>query len=317
MEPSPTIRLLLLALLPVVGLAVYLEGQDYDPALIQFAASDASVAAETAFLPEKIGDFTRAGALRRFTEENLYEYVNGHAEYFISAGFEGLAVGEYFLPGADPSAPGVIVDIYDMGKGVHAFGVYADEVGGAAVKVAVGEMGARTPQGLSFVKGKYFVKIAAFEESVPVETMAARIDELIGTSPSTAGEFSRFPDAGEVKATRFIKESYRGMDFAGDVVERTYDIDGKTVHLSLSGGDAAAMEALVDSYLAFFEDSGVEYRIVEKESGKLYRVIDPYEGDWHLVPGTDAVFGIYGDIDEGMLDRILRGIESAEEGRAE
>lgn len=317
MKPSPTIRLLLLALLPLVGLAVYLEGQDYDPSLIRFAAPDESVAAETAFLPEKIGDFTRAGALRFFTEENLYEYVNGHAEYFISAGFEGLAVGEYALPGADPSAPGVIVDIYDMGEGIQAFGVYADEVGRTAAKVAVGEMGAMTPQGLSFVKGKYFVKIAAFEESAPVETMAVRIDELIESSSSTAGAFSRFPDAGEVKATRFVKESYRGMDFAGDVAERTYDIDGKTISLSLASGDAAAMEALVESYLAFFRESGVEHRMVEREGRRLYRVSDPYEGDWYLVPGTEAVFGIYGEIDDSTLDLILGAMDSAEEGVTE
>ena len=52
---------------------------------------------------------------------------------------------------------------------------------------------------------------------------------------------------------------------------------------------------------------------MEKASRQLYRVRDPYEGDWYLVPGTEAVFGIYGEIDESALDLILAGIDEAEE----
>ena len=72
-----------------------MEGQTYDPALIQFQSSLSQTDPALSFFPDKITEFSRIGQIRTFTKENLYEYVNGHAEYFISAGFSRLSVGEY------------------------------------------------------------------------------------------------------------------------------------------------------------------------------------------------------------------------------
>ena len=39
--------------------------------------------------------FTMSEPAREFDADSLYEYINGHAEYYLGAGFEGLSVGEY------------------------------------------------------------------------------------------------------------------------------------------------------------------------------------------------------------------------------
>ncbi len=311
MASSRLNRLVLLALLPLIALLVYIEGQTYDPALIRFTSSDISTGAETALFPRKINGFNRSGAVRTYSKENLYEYVNGHAEYFLSAGFIRLAVGEYIRTGTEPDQPDIIVDIYDMGKGIQAFGVLSDELGDTASAVKVGLMGAETAQGLSFASGKYYVKITSFQDTMPVDTFARIIDQMIGSSPTALTEFSRLPDIKGVVTTRFVKEAYRGLGFANNVIEREYSIQGKTVQLSLVTGSDTDINKLLSSYLTFFKESETPYVRIGKDGQVLYKVMDPYEGDWFLIPFPDSLFGIYGEVDAGVLDQLLSSMTRA------
>jgi hypothetical protein len=303
-------RFILLALLPVIAFALYLEGQSYDPALISFTLSDISTGREAAFFPREVGGFNKSGQVRLYTKENLHEYINGHAEYFISAGFIGLAVGEYILAGTEPAQSDIVVDIYDMGKGIHAFGVLTDEIGDNPATLNLGMMGAKTAQGISFISGKYYVRIASFQDTLPIDEFAQRINEMIGSSKENFTVFSRLPDLGEVVTTRFVKEAYRGLSFANNVVEREYRLDGKTIQVSLFTGSEAEMKKLISSYLAFFKDSETPYKQKSKNGHEMYRVMDQYEGDWYLLHFSDSVFGIYGEVDDALLDRIISNIMS-------
>lgn len=305
MTRSTLYRLVLLGLLPVIALVLYIEGQTYNPALIRFSPSDAGLGREAAFFPDKIGEFNRLGQVRLFSKDNLYEYVDGHAEYFLSAGFIGLAVGEYIRSGAEGAEPEVVADVYDMGKNIQAFGVFANEVGDDAAIVRVGMMGAKTAQGISFVDGKYFVKITTFREGGPVEMFADRIDEAIGPAAGEITLFSRLPAVGEILETRFVKEAYRGLAFATNVIERSYRVGEETFQVSLVSGNEADMKKLLNSYLAFFRDADIPHTTIDKGGQQFYQVMDPYEGNWYLIPGQGTLYGIYGTTDEKILDRLL------------
>jgi hypothetical protein len=120
MALSYAYRVLLAGFLPAIAIFLYIEGQDYDPALIRFDQIHSDKAQLTRLLPEKIEGYSLLGNVRLYTRDNLYEYVNGHAEYFISAGFISLAVGEYNATTVSSTEPDVIIDIYDMGKSIQA-----------------------------------------------------------------------------------------------------------------------------------------------------------------------------------------------------
>ena len=49
---------------------------------------------------QDIAGIRKLGKDYRYTKENLYEHVTSHAEYFISAGFQGLTVTEYIAEGS-------------------------------------------------------------------------------------------------------------------------------------------------------------------------------------------------------------------------
>lgn len=307
-------RIILLLLLPVIALAVYLEGQSYDPALINFTSEDVRPAAAAGLFPRQVNGLARSGQVRVFTRDNLYEYVNGHAEYFISAGFQSLAVGEYRKEGSDSGQPEVVVDLYDMGKGIHAFGVFTEEVGDNPDAVNVGMMGAKTAQGISFINGKYYIRINTFQETAPIDALAREIDRQIGPSSEEITVFSRLPVLGETVSTRFIKEGYRGLDFANNVVEREYLVDGKNIYVSLVTGTDTEMNERVSSYLAFFNDSDTPYEEMRYKGAVVYKVSDPYEGVWYLVLRSGELFGIYGEVDGPLLDQVLMLISAQDTG---
>jgi hypothetical protein len=262
------------------------------------------------FFPSKIGLFTRINQLRRYTKENLYEYVNGHAEYFISAGFEMLAVGDYRLSGDEDEETDAVVDIYDMGKSIQAFSILADESRGKTDKISTGAEGFRTQQGISFVKGQYYVRISSFNEKVSLDTFAEQIDALIGTGPDASPEFARLPHLGEVLQTRYVREAYRGLDFVNNVIEREYRIGGENIQVFLFTGQKNEVRKLVRSFMKFFSQSEIQYDTIVKMGITIYEVNDPYEGDWLLIPLSDAIIGIYGHIDDITLNRFLDDFNS-------
>ncbi len=304
-------RILLLALLPVTAVLLYIEGQRYDPALIQFSPSEYGSGGEASFFPTEVDGYRQSGRLRRYNRENLYEYVNGHAEYFISAGFAGLTVGEYVREGGDPAQPDLVVDIYDMEKGIQAFGIFADEGGERAENLDAGHMGFKTDQVAGFINGRYYVKINRFNAQAPLEQMAREIDGNMGDGPDALSLFTRLPDLGEAVTTRFIKEAYRGLDFASNVIEREYRLQDKTFQVALLASDADASAKQLAAFRRFFERSDIPYIAIDQAGRTVYQVRDPYEGDWYLIPLPDTLLGVFGEVDEAVAATLIRDEKGA------
>jgi hypothetical protein len=307
MGASLSLRFLLLGLLPAIALLLYVEGQQYDPALIRFQSSPASAEGINDFFPDEIAEFKRSGRIRSFTKDNLYEYVNGHAEYFISSGFTSLSVGEYSLQHSTNGEPDVVIDIYDMGTSIQAFGILSDESGGQLSEISNGLSGFKTPLGLSFTKGQYFIKVSAYNENVSLDKITGSIERRIVAGSDPFPEFSHLPDIGEVVTTRFIKEDYRGLDFVKNVIEREYRVDGENIQIFVVTVEKREIYGLVTSFINYFRDSEIEFRELEMKGTKIYRIEDPYEGKWVLVPLKDKLFGIFGSFNDAMIDSIITG----------
>lgn len=309
-------RLLLLLLLPAIAAILYVRGQQYDPGLIDFKQTAGT--AEKAGLPvagrpqtvalpssdETLAGYSRIGRPQLFTRDNLYEHVNGHAEYFISAGFMGLTVTEYRLAAKDTDQPDLQVEVYDMGNGMQAFGVLSDEAGEKAKPVKVGTMAYARAGGISFFKGRYYVKIAAMNPKTPLLAFAEALSATLPAGNDSLSILSKLPDLGKPGRTRFIKEAYRGLDFVRNVIERDYATEAGTITLALLSSDAAKTEALEKTFLDYFRKSGMQYEKAERDGITFYRVIDRYEGNWLLMPEGGMLFGIFGTQDEAVTGKI-------------
>lgn len=314
-------RLFLIGLLPIIAGVLYYRGQSYDPALIDFrtavrqeaqgpgSSAQSIVKSRSSPTPQEIAGFRKLGEAQYYTKDNLYEHVDGHAEYFISAGFQGLTVTEYsaYSAGGTKAAQAEMqVEVFDMGKSIQAFGVLADESGENPPQVSVGAMGYKTSGGVNFIKGRYYVKISAFNQKAPVLKFAREFAGTLSAGPDSFQVFSKFPDLGKVDSTRFVKEGYRGLDFLHNVVEREYAIGDKKIKVALMTGSGREMQSLRSSFLNYFRKSGIPHERLERDGKEAYRVIDKYEGNWLLIPGPDAIFSVFGTDDEEILRYFLK-----------
>jgi hypothetical protein len=299
------LRLFVVGNVLIVGMGLSAEGQSSESALVRIQATEAKTDPMESFLPEKVGKFTRMGAARAYTKDNLYEYIDGHAEFFISAGFNHLVVGDYSATGSEGDVPDIIVEIYDMMKGIQAFGVLSDESGGETGESSQSSFGTDNAQGINFTSGRYFIKVLSFSAEAPIRLFQEQISLKVGSVYSKIPEFSRFPDVGKVVKTRFIRESYRGMSFLKDVIERKYIADGKSFDVSMVLGNKDEIKKITESFVEYFGQSGVKYSAVENSGRTIYKVQDQYEGDWTLIPLSDAIFGVYGVVDAAVIAKIV------------
>ncbi len=297
-------RLLLLALLPVIALLVYVESRDYDPALIQFQQEVLPSDPMEDFAPENIGPFVRMGSLRVFNRDNLWEYVNGHAEYYISQGFKRLAVGDYALGKSEKDQSDALVEIFDMKKAIQAFGVFSDELSDESTTIGT-EI--RTPQGVTFIKGPYLVKILMYNDKAAPDIIKGHISRQIGTETGQMNAFSGLPQIGDIAQTGFFKESYRGLEFLNNVLERKYRINEKFCTIALFTENPIRIKTLTKTFVDFFQDSEIDYALTEKDNHKIYKISDPYEGDWVLIAQDTALLGIYGALDDSIIEKIIQG----------
>ena len=318
------VRIGLIGLLPLIALTLYVKGQRYDPALLDFAKTRSQEAsgkagqlptiAESGAAPEsapaaaesEFAGFRRLGQERRYAKDNLYEHVDGHAEYFISAGFTGLTVTEYTRSGVSTSKPAIQAEVYDMAKDIQAFGVLIDESGDNAQAVSVGAMGFKTSGGINFIKGRYYVKITALEPKAPLMPFAKAFAGSLPVARASFIAFDRLPRIGTAGKTRFIKEGYRGLDFFNNVIEREYTIDSRKITLALVADSGQELSRVVSSFLEYVKKSGLPMEKSEQEGKTIYKLTDKYEGSWFLVASPNAVFAVFGTEDSSLLRPFMK-----------
>ena len=117
-----------------------------------------------------------------YNRENLYEYINGGAELYLSFGFQSVLSRTYFRT----DQPKIIVDLFDMRESANAFGVFCHTR--EVVDTTFGQGSQYFPGLLTFWKDHYYVSILASPETQESkragENLAREIEKSINKSGS-------------------------------------------------------------------------------------------------------------------------------------
>ena len=109
-------------------------------------------------LPAELDGWKKTGP-ERYAKSNLYDYIDGGAELYISYNFQGLLAVRYKGTGEEE----IVVDIFDMGDSFNAFGVFSH--GRDSEDGLVGQGSEYSSGLLTFWKDKYYVSIMAYPET--------------------------------------------------------------------------------------------------------------------------------------------------------
>ncbi len=144
-------------------------------------------------LPGQLGRWTLSSDTI-YTPENLYEYINGGAELYISYGFRKVLSKTY---SAD-NQPDIIVDIFDMNSSKDAYGVFMFSA--EDVSDLVGQ-GTQYNEGfMLFWMDHYFISILAYPETPESKKVmmeiARTLEKEIGRKGELPGILDYLPSNG-------------------------------------------------------------------------------------------------------------------------
>jgi len=214
-----------------------------------------------AWLPDggAVPGWARSSEPKRYGPGNLWEYINGAAETFLTFGFQEVATADY----ADAARTlEVTIDIYRMGDAVGAYGMYAEERNPDAAFLQVGAEGYRSGNVLNFWAGPCYVKLTAPREdpalAAGLEALAAEVARRVGQTGPRPAVFDRFPTAGLVPHSfKVLPKDVLAQSYLSNGFEAEYRDGAKPWKLLLVALDADEdAAAALDRYRAFLASSG-------------------------------------------------------------
>jgi len=252
-----------------------------------------------ALLPEdnSVPGWTRAGDVKIFTPDNLFEYIDGAAESYFVYGFEEVAAAEYHNPKQKSS---IVLDLYRMKDARNAFGIYRSELYPDADFKQIGVEGYLGETALNFWAGSYYVKVTVFEEGDAIRQemmkLAGRLVKKIGEPGVLPPEAAGFPTKDQVLySVRYLPKDVLGQTYLKEGFEAKYrkgDVESRLVML-ITGDESAAKEVLA------------KYRTFTVSGGKVFRDVSS-PGDGGFV-GKDGYYGNMAAIRSGNKIVIALG----------
>jgi len=168
-----------------------------------------------------------------YEADNLWEYINGQADFFIDYGFVLVDTAEYRN---DNESSSVVLEVYRMGRPQEAFGIFAAE---RTLDDRPLEIGAQAYLGanvLGFWQAERYVKLTSFDKGPTVEQLLIGLaEEVSSRMPGPGQELDTlllFPEEGRVEASeRFIPRNFLGQSYLTDAFRVGCAFDGQDFQL--------------------------------------------------------------------------------------
>jgi hypothetical protein len=238
-----------------------------------------------------------------YVPENLWDYINGQAEFYLNYGFVRVDTAEYR---SESGSPSVIVEIYQMSSAEEAFGIYAAERSPGDRELDIGSGSYLGSNVLNFWQANTYIKLTSFDTGATNDealiALAREIEQRIPPGSGVPETLSYFPEEGRIEGSeRFIPRSFLGQSY----LKRAYRVDyssssGGSYQLFLARlGAADEARAALARYCDFVRSQGQKVELIDEDSATLVSE-----------SGAATVIFLHGEYFGGSLDAT-----SVEDGR--
>jgi hypothetical protein len=181
-----------------------------------------------------------------YLPENLFEYIDGAAESYLSYDFQRLVVGQYKKSDASDA---LTVEIYDLGSPRNAFGIYGIERYPESRFLQIGAQGYLEEGSLNFFSGSFYIKLMCYDCGAQAEQVLLQAARLIAGRISNPAGFpsvlASFPEQNRVaNSEKFILKNFLGMSFleAGYTAQyRVGEVEFEAFIIEAGSADKAAV----------------------------------------------------------------------------
>ena len=250
---------------------------------------------------------------------NLYNYINGAADLFISYGFVEL-VGAEYTPGSGKKE-NMIVDIYDMGNKLNAFGVFQSKRDPESKSLKIGGGAFGSEKYVFFYKDRFHVEIQAFflgaESNDIVTKMAKKVANGIAGDCTPPSELNYLPDANRIPGSEvYITGGILGHAFLDRGLVSDYKISGEVVKVFVAffSSRDRAVNAL-NQYKSYLDASGEKWQVLNRFGEIGFVSKEPYHKNIIVAQQGHFVVGV-ADLSraqkgEELLNNVIREIKKS------
>jgi hypothetical protein len=207
-------------------------------------------------LPETAGSWSRKGAPQRYGPDDLWEYIDGGADQYLSYGFQEVVTAKY----SNPAGATATVDVYRMDEPVGAFGIYAQEANPKATPARLGVEAQAGTDSMRLWSTTYYVKVAstpsARSSRDATVALGTAIAGALGDPGAPPRELAIFPSRGLVAGSlRYVPANILGQAGFARGFEAKYATGASTlVIVPFTGTEGARAE--LARYKTFLGQSG-------------------------------------------------------------
>jgi CubicO group peptidase (beta-lactamase class C family) len=167
----------------------------------------------------------------QFTPENLYEQINGRAEYYLAYDVIGMTFASF-----DKSTDDSIfinLSIYDMGTPTNAFGVFSGERPLDALRLKLGRDAYHVGANHYIFQGQYYIQITAADNTDELRQvcmdLAEKVTDFLQDSGQAVWGLTALPETNRVpQSVQYFLVDALGLDFMRNTYTAKY-YRGKTV----------------------------------------------------------------------------------------
>ncbi|MCX6554475.1 MAG: hypothetical protein NTZ12_05595 [Candidatus Aminicenantes bacterium] len=257
----------------------------------------------------EIDGWRKKGESESYSPENLYQYIDGAAENFLSYGCQRLLVQNY----GNDRGQVLSAEIYFHGSLENAFGMYSSEKPATGDYFSLGSQGYAEAGILNFFCSAYYVKLSAFglaaEEQPILRELGRAMAAAIDPGATLPEMLQAFPGAGKIaNSERFILNHFLGHDFLHAAYTADYLINGQNFQLFIiDAGSEAAAHFMLEKYVALDRVNPGQ-----KIQPGMLTVNDPYNGPIRFVWQGRFICGSNGrtPVAEEIIAALARNLPS-------
>lgn len=271
-----------------------------------------------ALLPAKneVAGWESSQAPRSFTAGNLWEFIDGAADGYITYGFQEVVSADYTQAGTGYQA---VIDIYQMKDPLNAFGKYSEERNPEYQFLKVGNEGYSGGTSVNFWTGQYYVKITTFEEKDAIKQEMIKLAQAVAgkvASPGTEpAEASFFPKENQLPhSVVYIPKDVLAQSYLTNGFEAKYKAGGKEYKMILVclESPSAAQDALA-RYRQFVGKAGKNVQEIKTPGDGGFSGIDGFYGNMVAVRAKGNLAVVLGaaseEIGKKMVAEVVRNVK--------
>jgi hypothetical protein len=271
--------------------------------------------------PEEIPGWKLDGEPLTYTEDNLWEYIDGAAENFLSFEFRQVFAQNYI----SDDGLGLTIEIYEHASPLMAYGIYAQMRSPGLAHHEIGGGAFSDEYSMNFWKDRFYVRAAAFEPGEKtrkaLEAFATAIAARIPEGGALPPEAAVFPEEGLVpNDTRYITQGVLGREKFPPAFVGTYRVRGEEAKLYLSTlADSAAAS---DTFIWYSDELESFQATSEGPDGTYVLGLgkDPYQGEivaFNVGTWFGVLAGLKAPGEEGieLVRRLVERLETLQAAR--